>query len=193
MNREDIHKLMGELERFAEHFEEALMNALIHVGHLSRDRMEFNAFMTGLERAPFKIATSLPRPVYRNVIKNGKVLVDQFPDDRSLVCKMSAVQQLLTYREGVMSHLIDHHRHTDISTQRVDWDALFDFYEEADDRNLKIPELKFDAPPEMKCDCCGESFDYDDVAEFMPHDDSKPIEYWCSDCMKKDNTVKKEE
>lgn len=182
---------MRELEQFAEHFEEALMNALIHVGHLSRDRMEFNSFAAGLERAPFKIATSLPRPVYRNVIENGKKLVAQFPDDRSLVCKLSSVQQLLVYREGVMTHLIDHHRHTNVSTQRIDWDALFDFYEEAEDRGLKIPELKFDAPPEMKCDACGEMFDYDDVAEFVPNEESKPIEYWCSDCMKSEHPAKK--
>jgi hypothetical protein len=184
MNKKQRAELFAHIEEFAETLEFEMTMSLIHAGHLSRDRMEFSAFCVGVEKMPMKIATSLPRPIYKNVIENGKRLVEEFPDDNSLPCKVSAVEFLLNYRQRIMKHLIEHHRHTEISTQRLDWDALFDFYDEMEDKNMTIVYLPFDMPPEMHCDCCMQSFDYDDVAEFIPQDSSKPIQYWCGDCMK---------
>jgi hypothetical protein len=185
MKKKDIHQVMAEIARLASEIEVVMTRALLHSGHLSRDRQELNIFCDAVIKAPFFIATSLPRPIYRNVIANAKKMIKEFgEDDESLRCKLSTVEGLLEYRERVMQHLIEHHRHTEKSTRRLDWDHLFDFYEEVDDAKIKIPSL-LEEPESETCDACGQSFEYDDVAEFLPLDEKTHVEFWCGDCMKK--------
>tara|TARA_R110000803_G_scaffold106150_3_gene174281 strand:+ start:404 stop:982 length:579 start_codon:yes stop_codon:yes gene_type:complete len=188
MDHTQLKKILRELDAFAQRLEEIHYNAIVYAGHMTRDRQEFHHFCDALEKSSLRISTSIPRPVMRQALEDGKELVEKFPEDHSLPCDVHLLESLLTYREGVMQHSIEHHEKTERYAQRVDWEAIRGCYEDFAEYDAPMPPKLREKEPQQSCDKCEQLHDFDDVVEVeaLDEDTEETIgtQFWCSDCLK---------